>query len=159
MPIRVAPSSLRRSALGAPEVAHNVPVRHLLAIGVLTFAMTGCDDRTTYSTEEVVAAFQRQSYTLVPRELPGEARAPGEGDLLTPRAGQPFIVIVVSDAVANEAWGDYETQQTHESFDVRRANVVVISDSGLAAHQRARVVAAMSALPDRGAAVVVAGRQ
>jgi hypothetical protein len=65
----------------------------------------------------------------------------------------------LSDAVADEAWGDYESQQTHESFDVRRANVVVISDSGLAVRQRDRVLAAMSALPDREAAVVIAGRR
>jgi hypothetical protein len=55
--------------------------------------------------------------------------------------------------------GDYESQQTHESFDARRANVVIISDSGLAEPQRDRVVAAMSALPDRGEAVVIVGRQ
>jgi hypothetical protein len=46
-------------------------VRGLLAFAVLTVAITGCDDSATYSTEEVVAAFQRQGYTLVLRELPG----------------------------------------------------------------------------------------
>jgi hypothetical protein len=127
----------------------------------MTIAVTGCNDSAswTYSTHEVVGAFQRHGYTLVVRELPGETRAPGEGDLLTPRSGQPFIVIVVSNEAANEAWGDYESQQTHDSFDVRRANVVVISDSGLAVRQRDRVLAAMSALPDRGMAVVIAGGQ
>jgi hypothetical protein len=135
-------------------------VRHFLVIAVLTVAITGCDDSATYSTEEVIAAFQRQGYTLVPRlSFPGEATAPGESDVLSPRREQPFTVFVLSDAVADEAWGDYESQQTHESFDVRRANVVVISDSGLAVRQRNRVLAAMSALPDRGAAVVIAGRR
>jgi hypothetical protein len=135
-------------------------VRHVLFIAVLTVAITGCDDSATYSTEEVIAAFQRQGYTLVPRlSFPGEATAPGESDMLSPRGEQPFTVFVLSDAVADEAWGDYESQQTHESFDVRRANVVVISDSGLAVRQHDRVLAAMSALPDRGAAVVIAGRR
>ena len=135
-------------------------VRHFLVITVLTVAITGCDDSATYSTEEVVAAFQRQGYTLVPLlSFPGNATVPGESDVLAPRGEQPFTVSVLSNGVADEAWGDYESQQTHESFDVRRANVVVISDSGLAIRQRDRVLAAMSALPDRGAAVVIAGRQ
>jgi hypothetical protein len=135
-------------------------VRHFLVIAVLTVAITGCDDSARYSTEEVIAAFQRQGYTLVTRlSFPGEATAPGESDVLSPRGEQPFTVFVLSDTVADEAWGDYESQQTHESFDVRRANVVVISDSGLGIRQRDRVLAAMSALPDRGAAVVIAGRR
>jgi hypothetical protein len=79
--------------------------------------------------------------------------------VLIPCGGQPFIVIVVSDATANKAWSAYESQPTSDSFDARRANVVVISDSGLAIRQRDRVLAAMSALPDRGAAVVIAGRR
>jgi hypothetical protein len=66
---------------------------------------------------------------------------------------------VTSDAAADKAWGDYDSQQTSDSFDARRANVVVISDSGLAVRQRQRVLGAMSSLPDRGAPVVIAGRE
>lgn len=58
--------------------------------------------------------------------------------MLIPCGGQPFIVIVVSDATANKAWSAYESQPTSDSFDARRANVVVISDSGLGVRQRER---------------------
>ncbi|HWG57285.1 MAG TPA: hypothetical protein VNT58_12280, partial [Gaiellaceae bacterium] len=73
--------------------------------------------------------------------------------------GQPFLVVVGSDGAVDDGWRDYSSQQTRDSFDARRANVLVISDSGLAPAQRERVLAALSSLPDRGAAVVVAGRE
>ena len=126
---------------------------------MLTIALAGCGESATYSTEEVVDAFERHGYMLVVRALPDDTAAAREGDLLTPRGGQPFIVVVASDAAADEAWPDYESQQTRDSFDVRRANVIVISDSGLGASQRERVLATLSSLPDRGAAVVIAGRE
>jgi len=133
-------------------------VRRFLAIAALSVAVAGCGDSATYSRDEVVDAFERHGFTLIVRERPDETAAAAEGDLLTPHGGgQPFIVIVASDAAADEAWSDYESQQTRDSFDVRRANVVVISDSGLGAGQRERVLASMSSLPDRGMAVVVAG--
>jgi hypothetical protein len=135
-------------------------VRRFLTIAVLTIAVAGCGgESATYSTEEVVDAFQRQRYTLIVRALPEETATAREGDLLAPSGGQPFLVIVASDAAADEAWPDYESQQTRDSFDARRANVVMISDSGLGIAQRERVLAALSSLPDRGAAVVIAGRE
>jgi hypothetical protein len=133
-------------------------MRRFLVIAAFSFAVAGCSDRPTYSTDEVIDAFKRHGFTLIARELPGQTAA-GEGDLLTPRDGQSFTVVVTSDAAADDAWSAYESQQTRDSFDVRRANVVVLSDSGLAARQRERILAAMSSLPDRGAATVVAGRQ
>ena len=130
-------------------------MRRFIAIALLTIATAGCGESATYSTEEVANAFQRHGYTLVVRALPQATVAAREGDLLTPRGGQPFIVIVASNRAADETWSDYESQQTRESFDARRANVVVISDSGLAPRQRTRVLAALSSLADRGAAAVI----
>lgn len=140
-------------------------MRRFLPIAMLTIAAAGCGESTTYSTEEVAQAFQRHGYALVVRKLPQQTFAGrpvevGQGDLLTPTGGDPFIVIVArSNAFVDVFWPDYESQQSENTFDVRRANVVVISDSGLAAGQRARVLAAFSSLPDRGAAVVIAGRE
>ena len=132
----------------------------LLAVAVTTTAVVGCGgESATYSSEEVVDAFQRHGYTLVARELPEESAAAREGDLLAPHDGQPFLVIVASDAAADEAWPDYESQKTRNSFDARRANVVVTSDGGLDTAQRDRVRAALSSLPARGPAVVIAGRE
>ena len=123
-------------------------------------ALAGCrGERPAYSTEEVVEAFQRQGYTLAASQFPEESAAAREGHLLTPRGGQPFLVVVGSDGAVDDGWRDYSSQQTLDSFDARRANVLVISDSGLAPAQRERVLAALSSLPDRGAAVVVAGRE
>lgn len=130
-----------------------------LIIAVLALAAVSCGgDSATYSTEEAVDAFKRHGYTLVVRSLPGVTAAEREGDLLTPRGGEPFLVIVASDVLADEAWPDYESQQPRESFAARRANVLVISDSGLGEAERERVLAAMSSLPDRGAPAVIAGR-
>ena len=52
---------------------------------------------------------------------------------------------------------DYERLQDEDSFDARRATVVVISDGGLTAALRDRVKSALAALPDRDTPVVVAG--
>jgi hypothetical protein len=134
-------------------------MRRFLVIAAFSFAVAGWGDRPTYSTDEVIDTFEQHGFTLIAHELSDQATVAAEGDLLAPRGGQPFIVIVASDAAADEAWGHYESQQPSDSFDARRANVVVISDSGLALRQRQRVLAAMSSLPDRGAAVVIAGRE
>jgi hypothetical protein len=134
-------------------------VVRFLIIAVLALTAVSCGgESATYSTEEAVDAFKRHGYTLVVRSLPGVTAAEREGDLLTPRGGEPFLVIVASDVLAEEAWPDYEYRQPRESFAARRANVLVISDSGLGEAERERVLAAMSSLPDRGAPAVIAGR-
>jgi hypothetical protein len=90
--------------------------------------------------------------------------APRGGELLAPRSGEPFVVVVGVSSRADAAWDDYKAQQRRDTFDsqdpfdVRRGNVLAISDGGLSRFDRARIVDAMSSLPDRGAEVDVAGR-
>jgi len=148
---------------------HSAPVHRLLALAALAVATTACGEQSatyflggesaTYSTEEVIAAFTRHRYALAPRALPKETVAAREGALLTPRGGTPFIVVVASNAAADEAWPGYQSQQTPDSFAARRGNVVVISESGLGSDQHARIRAALSSLPDRDVAVVIAARE
>jgi hypothetical protein len=132
-------------------------VHRLLAIPVLSIALVGCGSDAKYSTEEVVDAFQHQGYSLVPQEFPGGTIATPQGDLLIPRGGGPFVVVVGLPEGGDRAWDDYKAQQTGESFTVRRGDVIAISDGGLSGFDRERVVDAMSALPDRGAEVDIAG--
>jgi hypothetical protein len=77
--------------------------------------------------------------------------------VLTPKDHQKFFVFVGTDAEADEAWPDYERLQDENSFDVRRANVVVIADDGPPSADRERVLAALASLPDRGSPVDIAG--
>jgi hypothetical protein len=76
---------------------------------------------------------------------------------LVPKSGPSFIVVVANDAEADRAWSDYERFQDADSFDARRANVVVVSDAGPPAREQRRIVAALAALPDRGSPVEIAG--
>lgn len=115
----------------------------------------------TYSVEEAKAAFALHGYVLVD---PGSSQFPNvpEGVVipegyLVPRSGPSFIVVVASNSEADEAWPDYERLQDDDSFDVRRANVVVISDRAPPSRDQKRVLAALAALPDRGVPVEVAG--
>lgn len=115
----------------------------------------------TYSSEETKTAFAREGLVLV---VPDEARfryVP-EGvalpsSLLVPESDESFLVFVARDSDAEAAWPDYERQQDDDSFDARRANVVVVSDDGPPAPTRKRILAALAALPDRGSPVEIAG--
>ena len=79
--------------------------------------------------------------------------------MLAPRGGGRFVVVVTTNSDADEAWPDFERMQDADSLHVRRANVAVFADDGVSATDRARVLAALRALPDRGAPVDVAGGQ
>lgn len=107
-----------------------------------------------YSVEETKEAFDRNGYVLVTPLVPQVPNLP-EG-VLAPK-DQVFLVFVGTDAEADEAWPDYEGLQDENSFDVRRANVVVIADHGPPSADRERVLAALASLPDRGSAVDIAG--
>jgi hypothetical protein len=136
-------------------------VSRLLVIPVLAIALAGCGSDAKYSTDEVVDAFEQNGFTLGPLDLPGD-RIAGlpEGELLVPRSGAPFVVVVGLPEGGDKAWEDYKAQQDQDgdSFVVRRGNVIAISDGGLSRFDRGRVVSAMSALPDRGADVDIAGQ-
>jgi hypothetical protein len=139
-------------------------MRRALLLTTLAIVAAGCGKSATYDTDEVVAAFKRHGLTLrngYPFGSTREIVDAHDGDLLipTPRSRAEFIVLVISNAAADDAWRDYEPQQTPDSFDARRANVMVISDSGLSTSQRRRVLGALSSLASKGAPLMVAGRK
>jgi hypothetical protein len=122
----------------------------MLAALVLV-AFTGEDyGRRTYSPAEVAAAFAAQGLPLTEWKPPTGVRA-SEGAVLEPRKPEPFLVLVVTDREAADAWKGYVlVGPDTDSFDARRANVVLISDGGMSEAAKHAARAAMSELPDRG---------
>ena len=136
----------------------------VLVLAALAVVAAGCGTSATYDTDEVVHAFKRHGFALRNGYPFGSARETvdaHDGDLLIPtrRSGADFIVLVISNAAADDAWRAYESGQTPDSFDARRANVMVISDTGLSTSHRRRVLGALSSLRSHGAPVMVAGRK
>jgi len=135
----------------------------LAVLAVTVGLLASCGASETYSADETRDAFAQQDYALYePSRAPPAGAAPdpygsGKPTVLLPRGGEPFVVFVFRVTDAEEVWSRYESQQGAGAFDVRRANVIVISDSGLSSAQRERVKAALEAFPDRGSPVVVAG--
>jgi len=133
-------------------------VRYLLVLlaAATVPAVSSCGGESqTYSVEETKKAFERSGYVLVTPSVPQVPNLP-EG-VLSPTNHQVFFVFVGTDAEADEAWPDYERLQDENSFDVRRANVMVIADDGPPSADRERVLAAFASLPDRGSQVDIAG--
>jgi hypothetical protein len=133
-------------------------VRLALAIAVVGAGITtaGCGgDDETYSVEETKAAFARNGIELVAPDSPELAAA--DGRYLAPSSGETYLVVVTTDAEVDDAWPDFERMQDGDSFDARRANVGVFADDGPSAAHRARVLAALASLPERGFPVEVAG--
>jgi hypothetical protein len=131
----------------------------VVAVGacVLALSISGCGSSLTYSTDDANRAFGRHGIQLVSVDdglLPprnGARLVPSGEGLLQPRSGEDFLVLVVSDGEANKAWSAYvAVGPAADSFDARRANVLVISDEGVGADARRRILSALAALPDRG---------
>jgi hypothetical protein len=114
----------------------------VLALALLIVALAGCGgEDASYTTEEVIEAFQRQGITLTV----GERR--DEGDILAPQ-GLMFVVLVATEEAADEQWDAYLAQSDPRSFDARERNVLVVSDNGdTDPRLRRRIRAALDSLP------------
>jgi hypothetical protein len=122
-----------------------------LSLVVSGAGCAGDEESMTYSVDEVLRAFEAAAYPLVEQPPPAGSAAAAEGTYLSPTGGAPLIVVVATDQAADDAWPDYvRLGGDEDSLTIRRANVVAISDGGLASRVKARVRDAMHALPDRG---------
>jgi hypothetical protein len=124
--------------------------------------VTSCGTSATYGVDETQDAFEQHGYVLYEGSPPTPAGADlnpyrtGNPTILLPRGDAPFFVFIGAASDTERVWSMYQSQQGAGTFDARRANVLVISDSGLSAADRKRVRAALGSLPDRGSPVHVA---
>jgi hypothetical protein len=131
----------------------------VLAVLAIVLSASGCGGSSqTYSVEEASAAFARHGYVLVTPQFAEDSPAREGEAILAPQDDAGFVVVVTTDSEADSVWPDFERMQDDDSFDARRANVAVFSDDGPSAGDRAKVLAALNGLPDRGSPVLVAGR-
>jgi hypothetical protein len=117
----------------------------LLVAGMLGATKDTPEDQATaiLTREEVERAFIRAGFALQSRELP---MLEAEGDVLGPVNFKPFTVFVLrTEALANEHFEPYRTH-TLDAFNLLRRNVFVVSDSGLAKHERDRIRASLELL-------------
>jgi hypothetical protein len=148
----------------APIATDNQAMKSVLAaLAAATVGLAGCGTAETYNADEVRVAFAKAGYTLHEPSTPASVAAAEQfgtrvPTILLPIGGEPFTVFVGTITDAEEVWFRYQSQQGDGTFDARRANVIVISDSGLTSAQRAQVRAALEALPDRGGPVQIASR-
>jgi hypothetical protein len=122
---------------------------------------SGCGSSDTYSADDVTQAFGGQRLELSPlaNDELGSRQAGLDASgakLFQPRRLEDYyVVIVLPDDVAAKAWRAYVAAGADaNTFNARRANVLVIADDGVRAETRTRIVAALAALPDRGDKVV-----
>jgi hypothetical protein len=126
----------------------------LVSLLVVAFIAAGCGGKdsahSTYTPAEAAAAFAGQGFTLT--KVRDATPAAAIETVFAPQNAEKFAVVVTTDAAAADTWKQYVAIGPDEdSLDVRRANVLAISDGGLTAAQRSAVQAAVAALPDRGA--------
>jgi hypothetical protein len=122
----------------------------LLLVALIAVGCGGTDsDHATYTPDEVVAAFADHGFTL--GKVRDDSPAAAIETVLAPQNTEPFAVVVTTDAAAADSWKQYVANGPDEdSLDVKRANVLAISDGLLTDAQRRAVQAAVAALPDRG---------
>jgi hypothetical protein len=119
--------------------------------------VSGYGSSPTYSADAAKRAFSRHGLPLVAvtdqlsQTRNGRALATSADAAFMARSGEDFLVLVLSDGEADKAWSAYVAVGRHsDSFDARRANVLVIADDGVSPDTRKRIVAALASLPDHG---------
>jgi predicted NodU family carbamoyl transferase len=145
-----------RPARGSPvttAVRHRAFVKlpFVLVLVALVAVACGGKDKSaaTYTANEVVAAFADNGFTLA--KVKDSSPQAGKQTVLAPNRTEQFAVLVATNAAAADTWHQYELQGPDaDSLDLKRANVLVLSDGGLTASQRRAVQKAVAALPDRG---------
>ncbi len=125
----------------------------LVSLLLLALIAAGCggkdSDHATYTPDEVVAAFADHGFTLA--KVKDDSPAAAIETVFAPQKAEKFAVVVTTDAAAADTWKQYVSMGPDaDSLDVKRANVLAISDGGLTDAQREAVQAAVAALPDRG---------
>ena len=125
----------------------------LVSLVLVAFLAAGCggkdSNHATYSVDEVVAAFADHGFVLV--KVEDNTPAAGRETILASRNAEKFAVGVTTDAAAADTWKQYVSLGPGpDSLDLKRANVLALSDSGLTSSQKRAVRAAIAALPDRG---------
>lgn len=118
--------------------------------------LAGCDDSgTTYSRSEVERAFHSQRFDLVAPNRDFVFRKEAmlalvdrqADDPPTATIGESILVLIYEDEKgATDAHRTLRSQASSETFDVRKANVVVTSDEGVTAPTRKRIRAALDEL-------------
>jgi type IV pilus biogenesis protein CpaD/CtpE len=116
-------------------------VARVLVFASLVLALGGCAGKdASYTTEEVIKAFQRHGITLTVGERTET------GDILAPR-DLSFVVLVATVEAADEEWDAYLDQSDPRSLDAREKNVLVASDNGdTDLRLRRRIRAALASL-------------
>ena len=113
------------------------------AMGAALVALAGCSHGSnTYTPQDAKRAFAKQGFVLVARLPPrfGEGRA----RVLVAKSGEPFVVVVARTVEdAKSYYRVLNRQRTRGSFDLRKRNVLTISDEGLTRRDKARLRRAM----------------
>ena len=131
-------------------------MRVVVAAVVVAALVAGCDDNgTTYSRSEVERAFHSQRFDLVAPNRDFVFRKEAmlalvdrqADDPPTATIGESILVLIYEDEKgATDAHRTLRSQASSETFDVRKANVVVTSDEGVTAPTRKRIRAALDEL-------------
>jgi hypothetical protein len=132
----------------------------LVILATFVAVLSGCgEDSRSYSIEEAQSAFAEHGYVLVdpPPDPAGFAPNPwqtGEPKAFVPERGPDFFVFVGDVEDRDALWTQYDPDHGPQAFSAQRGNVLVLSDSPLAAEDRERVGSALEALPGGGDVVV-----
>jgi hypothetical protein len=113
-------------------------------VSAFIVTLAGCGGRATlYSRGDVDRAFRAQGFALR-----AQAKFSREGQtLFRPTKGEPFLVLVFkNEGQAREAIANLYVMHSGGTIDLRRRNVVVTSDGGLARRTLRRIQAALAQL-------------